>query len=275
MFMSIGPADFRLLANEFNEMSERLEKHEHRRTAELEQARSIQANLLPTKKPEIPGLRIATEYRPAQHVAGDLYDIFSLSQGRICIAILDVCGHGISAALLTGVVKMSLHRRIAENSDLAEAMKHVNDDLLACTPEGRFTTACVGIWNQEDKSWTYCAAGHPGGLMLKQNRLKSLESTAPLLGVFSGTEWLTNSVSLSQGDRIFMYTDGVVEAGMAEGKSDAYDLEQVLEENVNLNLNEQVAAITSGMTSRNNGKVADDATIVAFEVLPESAPEQL
>jgi serine phosphatase RsbU (regulator of sigma subunit) len=265
----IGPADFRLLADEFNLMSEELERHEHNRVAELEQARHIQANLLPAKQPAISGLQIAAEYRPAQHVAGDLYDIFKLSHNRTCIAILDVCGHGISAALLTGVVKMSLHRRLAEKDDLSEAMRLVNDDLLACVPEGHFVTACAGLWNQEDQSWTYCAAGHPGGLLLTQNHTKSLEATAPLLGVFAGTDWPTNAVKLSPGDRVFLYTDGVVEAGLAEGKVEPYDLEKVLNNYIDLSLSEQVATIMAGTTRCISGRIKDDATIVAFEILPE------
>ena len=269
--IAIGPADFRLLADEFNSMSEQLERYEHNRIAELEQARHIQANLLPVTRPAISGLHIATEYRPAQHVAGDLYDIFNLSHSRTGIAILDVCGHGISAALLTGVVKMSLHHRLAEKDDLTQAMKLVNDDLLACTPEGQFVTACVGVWNQEDQSWTYCAAGHPGGLLLTRNHTESLESTAPLLGVLAGTDWPANAVRLSPGDRVFLYTDGVVETGLAEGEVEDYNLEKVLNDCVDLNLSEQVATIMAGTIRRSSGEIKDDATIVALEVLPKPA----
>jgi HAMP domain-containing protein len=265
----MGPADFRLLADEFNSMSKALERHERNRIAELEQARQIQSNLLPAKQPTVSGLHIATEYRPAQHVAGDLYDIFNLSNGRTCIAVLDVCGHGISAALLTGVVKMSLHRRLAEKDDLECAMKLVNDDLLACTPEGQFATACVGIWNQKDQSWTYCAAGHPGGLLLTRNNTESLESTAPLLGVLTGTDWPINVVRLSPGHRVFLYTDGVVEAGSTEGELEDYNLEKVLNDSSDLSLSEQVATIMAGTIRRSGGSIKDDATIVAFEVLPK------
>lgn len=175
----------------------------------------------------------------------------------------------IVTAVLTGVVKMSLHRRLAETDDLSEAMRLVNDDLIACVPEGHFVTACVGVWNQRDQSWTYCAAGHPGGLLLTQNHTKSLESTASLLGVFGGTDWPTNAVKLSPGDRVFLYTDGVVEAGLAEGKVEPYDLEKVLNNFIDLSLSEQIATIMAETTRRSSGRIKDDATIVAFEVLPE------
>ncbi len=268
---STGPADFRLLVDEFNIMSEQLERHEHNRISELEQARHIQANLLPTTQPSVQGLRIATEYRPAGHVAGDLYDLFNLPHGRTGIAVVDVCGHGISAALLTGVVKMSLRRRLAEKEDLSEAMRLVNHDLLACTPEGHFITACVGLWDQQDRAWTYCAAGHPGGLLLTQNCPESLESTASLLGVLEGTDWPTKTIRLSPGDRVFLYTDGIIESGLADGKIENYDLEEVVNDCIDLGLTEQVATIMAGTVRRSNGRMKDDATIIAFEVLPEPA----
>lgn len=268
---SIGPADFRLLADEFNIMSEQLERHERTRRAELEQARTIQANLLPTAQPTAPALRIATEYRPAEHIGGDLYDVFDLPHDRICIAILDVCGHGISAALLTGVVKMSLHRRLAEEGSLRAAVRGVNRDLLACTPEGHFVTACVGIWNPQERSWTYCAAGHPGGLLLTPHGTESLESTAPLLGALEETHWPANTIKLSPGDRVFLYTDGVVESGLAEENLGDYDLEGLVGRSADSGVTEQVAAIMAETIRRSGGEMKDDATIVAFEVAPEPA----
>jgi HAMP domain-containing protein len=264
----MGPADFRFLANEFNSMSEQLEAHEQNHLSELEEAKRIQEKLLPTTEPSISGLYITSEYRPAEHVAGDLYDIFQLSENKTCIGIFDVCGHGISAALLTGVVKMSLHRRLAEEKELSKAISLLNADISACVPEGHFVTACVGLWDQEDKSWTYCAAGHPGGLLLRQNHhTKPLESTAPLLGVFEGQNWPINAVKLSPGDRIFLYTDGVVESGLAEGQAEYYDLAKILSCCLDMSLREQVSIIMEGITERSGSGLKDDATMVAFEVI--------
>ncbi len=242
---AMGAAEFRVLSEGFNSMAEQLEAQENQRIGELEQARKIQTKLLPVSQPTVSGLSITAEYHPAKHIAGDLYDIFSLPGDRIAIAILDVCGHGISAALLTGVVKMSLHRRLAEKDYLAEAMKLVNDDLLACTPDGKFITACVGVWNQGEQTWTYCAAGHPGGLLLSQNHARFLESTAPLIGVFHETDWSLSKVHLSEGDRIFLYTDGVTDAGVTKGQNVPYDLDKILLNCNVLPLTEQVATIIS------------------------------
>jgi serine phosphatase RsbU (regulator of sigma subunit) len=151
-------------------------------------------------------------------------------------------------------------------------MRLVNDDLLACTPEGRFVTASVGIWNQQDRSWTYCAAGHPGGMLLTASHVESLESTVPLLGVLSDSDWATKIMRLSVGERVFLYTDGVVESGLVDGRvATNYDLQNVLKDSADLDLTEQVAAIIAGTARRDRGRVTDDATIIAFEVLSESA----
>jgi serine phosphatase RsbU (regulator of sigma subunit) len=264
----MGPADFRFLASEFNSMSEQLEEHEQNRLAELDEAKRIQEKLLPGGEPSISGLHVTTEYRPAEHVAGDLYDIFELSENRTCISIFDVCGHGISAALLTGVVKMSLHRRLAEEEELSEAMRLLNADISACVPEGHFVTACVGLWDERDRSWTFCAGGHPGGVLLRQNRdIEILESTAPLLGVFEGRKWPITRIKLSPGEKMFLYTDGVVESGLAEGQAEYYDLAKVLSGCFDLGLREQVLIIMGGTAERSRSGLKDDATMVAFEVL--------
>jgi sigma-B regulation protein RsbU (phosphoserine phosphatase) len=243
-------------------MSKRLETHEKNRTAELEQAKEIQTNLLPVTKPDVKGITIEAKYQPAKYVAGDLYDIFNLSDERTAIVILDVCGHGISAALLTGVVKMSIHRHLAENIDLSKAMKSVNSDLLSCMPLGHFVTACVSIWNNKEMSWDYCAAGHPGGVLLKKNLTETLKPTAPLLGVLPESDWPSEKLVLSSGNRIFLYTDGVVEAEISKSGPNILSFEQVILNSSDLDLGEQVSNIMAQTTQ----ETQDDATIVAFKV---------
>jgi serine phosphatase RsbU (regulator of sigma subunit) len=268
--VAAGSAEIRLLSEEFNSMAAQLERHKRNQIAEFKQAQMIQANLLPVSHPIVSGLSIIAEYHPAKHIGGDLYDIFSLPNGRTAVVILDVCGHGISAALLTGVVKMSLHRRLAEKSDLTETMKLVNKDLLACTPAGNFVTACVGIWNQFEYTWTYCAAGHLGGLLLRQNNIQSLGSTSQLLGVLPGTDWASKKIHLSAGDRLFLYTDGVTDAGVTKGENVPFDLGRILLSYNGLPLTEQVANVISEIIQVSSGKIEDDVTIVAFEVLPKA-----
>ncbi len=260
-----GPSEIRLLASKFNLMAEELERHEHQRTAELERARQIQANLLPTSMPTLQGLFVAAEYRPVEHVAGDLYDVFELPEGRTAFVILDVAGHGITAALLTGVVKMSLHRRLAERRDPAEAIALVNEDLLRCVSDGQFVTACVGVWEPDDRAWTYCGAGHLGGLLSSRDQVLHLPPTGPLLGVLADARWSSRTVQLHEGDRLFLYTDGVIEAGLPENKLGQDGLAAMVHQSCQTSLEKQLALIMDEVSARSSGHPQDDATVLAVE----------
>jgi len=260
-----GPSDIRVISREFNTMAQELEIHEHTRRRELDEARDIQTNLLPKFPPAASGLVVAAEYRPATEVAGDLYDAFPLPGGKTALAVLDVSGHGVSAAMLTGVVKISLRRCLAEYASLPEAMEHVNADVLACTPDEYFVTAHIGIWDPSACRWTYCAAGHPGGVLIRAGQVRELPSTAPLLGVLPAGRWETHSVTLEVGDRVVLYTDGIVEAYVGGSPFGADGLMAVLSKAAHLDLSEQVKAAIRAVTEPNAGHLTDDATILAFE----------
>ncbi len=265
-----GPQDVHLVAREFNSMAEQLEAHECQRLHELNRARQIQANLLPRLEPRVQGLRITAEYRPAEQVAGDLYDVFALPGERTAIAVLDVSGHGISSAMLTGVLKVALHWRLTKHEDLCEAMRQVNRDLLACTSDEHFATACVGIWEPRQGRWTYCAAGHPGGVLLRNGTPVELPSTGFLLGALPRGEWSVESVVLLPGDRVLLYTDGVVEAEVQGQPFGLEGLACLLGRTTDQSLHEQTQTVIETVTPTNGDPQRDDMTLLAFQYDPES-----
>jgi len=269
-----GPSDFQVVAREFNSMAGQLEAQEGRRLLELEQAREIQSKLLPRLPSRIGPVAIAAEYRPAGYVAGDLYDVFRLPGHRIAVVVLDVSGHGISAAILTGAVKMSLRRHLAGSADLSTAMQRVNHDVFMCTTDSHFVTSCVGIWDVRCARWTYCAAGHPGGVLLRNGKTTELSSTAPLLGVIPAGRWDTESAVLSPGDRLLLYTDGIVEAEIAGRPFGLAGLRATLEQTWSLSLSEQAKAVIQAIGRPDGDWNGDDATVVAVEfhaAVPEEA----
>ena len=264
-----GPSELRLLCREFNAMASQLQDHEQRRAAEMEQARQIQMELLPEAVPEIAGLKIVSEYHPAEEVAGDLYDIFQLPSGDTAVAVFDVSGHGITAALLTGLVRMSLRYRTAETGDLVSAIEAINEDILSCVLDNQFVTACLGLWRPSSRTWTYVAAGHPGGIWLTEERVEYLENTGLLLGISREAEWYTKTIVLSPGDRLLLYTDGIIEAGAVDGKAlGEIGLGEMLHQSRNQELSEQIRAIVADVVKRSDGEQEDDMTIVGLEVMP-------
>lgn len=265
-----GPDDMRLLTSELNSMAERLQDYQQQQIAELDRARQIQNNLLPRDMPAIPGVSFASLYRPANHVAGDLYDVFKVPSGKVAVLALDVSGHGLSAALMTGVVKMALHRRLAEFDNLSYAMQLVNSDLLACVTEGQFVTACVGLWDPATMTWTWCAAGHPGGLLLSDHKASSLDTNGPLLGVFPNASWKSDSVLLHPGDRLILYTDGVTEAGAPGEQLGTAGLEKAAQRTSTQPLRDQITVIADQAARLCSAHQCDDITLVALEVLPTS-----
>jgi sigma-B regulation protein RsbU (phosphoserine phosphatase) len=270
-----GPRDLRSLVAAFNRMAGELEAHESRRLAEMAKAREIQQGLLPSRVPKVPGLaEVIARYRPAEDVAGDLYDIIPLPDGRTAIAVLDVCGHGVSAALLTGVAKMALHWRLAEPDGLPAVLEKVNGDLVRCLADGQFVTLCVGLWNAEDSTWTYCAAGHPGGALQTADAVEHLPSTGPLLGAVEEAEWFDRVVKLKPGQRLWLYTDGLIEAGAPSRKLDTEGLEHVLRQTASVSLEKQASGLMREAVSRQRAEAEDDITIVGFECLSTGGPDE-
>jgi serine phosphatase RsbU (regulator of sigma subunit) len=266
----MGAAELRILCDEFNTMAGELNKHEQHRIAELEGAKSVQANFLPAKVPDVPGLKIAAEYRPAAHVAGDLYDIFELPGGATAVTIIDVAGHGISAALLTGLVRMSLRYCLSAQPNPAKALESVNRDVMAAGTVGQFVSASVGVWDKTERTWTYSVAGHPPAVLVAGGVPRPLELSGSLLGVVPDGKWDTLALHLNSGDRLFLYTDGVIEAGSRGYMLEVSGLEQLLKASVGLGLAEQIAMLLEHVIKRSpGGTPVDDMTVVGLEVLPD------
>lgn len=264
-----GPADLRSLTGEFNWMASELEVHEERRLAEMAKARRIQAGLLPEHLPEIAGLaEVVARYEPAEDVAGDLYDALELPDGRTALIVLDVSGHGVSAALLTGVAKMAFHWRLAEGDSLSAVMREVNADLLRCLTDGQFVTVCVGLWHGGERTWTYCAAGHPGGALQTGDSVEHLPSTGPLLGGGRDATWEQCVLTLHPGQRLWSYTDGLVEAGAPERPLKAEGVEKLLRQTVHNSLDEQATVLIREAIHRQQSQAQDDITIVGVQCKP-------
>lgn len=262
-----APSELREVTQELDRMAEKLHRHEQHRLADLEKARKIQHNLLPKLDMAKHGIKLAGRYWPLDHVAGDLYDVFDLPDGRLVAAVIDVAGHGVSAALLTGVVKMSLRYQFTQEPDLPSALELVNRDVVACTLGLTFAVLSIGIWDKRSGTWTYAACGHEGCTVYAQHCVRHLTSTGPMLGMMPNAQWETCQLQLDRGDRIFLYSDGVTEAGVTgDGLLGTDGIERLLSRDAQLGLEGQVEQIMLEAKRRGQGEATDDITMLAFEV---------
>jgi phosphoserine phosphatase RsbU/P len=186
---------------------------------DLQIAREIQMWLLPANPPHVPGIDIAFATRPANTVAGDYYDVFarpayaSANQSYL-VAVADVAGKSIPAALLMATFQASLKTLSATPSSLAELVNGMNH--YACTnSQGglRFITAFLAEYEPATRTLTYINAGHNQPILRHNSGLiERLDVGGLPFGIKGDASYLTETVAVGAGDWLVVFTDGVVEA---------------------------------------------------------------
>lgn len=189
-----------------------------RRTAarwanELREAREIQRGLLPPALPALPGWQMAAACEEAASVGGDLFDVVPLDGTRLALAIGDVAGKGIPAALLAANLQAAVRAALAERSDPAEVCSLVNRSLCAVMPNDRFITFFFGVLETSSGLFRYCNAGHNPPLIIGDAATGArLGGGGLVLGVERETRYETSVTTLAPGDALLLYTDGITEA---------------------------------------------------------------
>jgi sigma-B regulation protein RsbU (phosphoserine phosphatase) len=183
---------------------------------ELEIAREVQERLFPQKFPSIAGADCAGYCRPARGVGGDYYDFIDLPSGKIGIAIGDVSGKGIAAALLMASLQASLRgQAMAGVHDLAELMRNVNKLVYDASQSNRYATFFYGEFDPNSRRLAYVNAGHNAPIVLRGNEVVRLEASGPVVGLLPGAGYVMDVCQLHPGDVFIGYTDGISE-GMNE-----------------------------------------------------------
>ena len=188
-------------------------RDETSRIRDLEFAKTIQRNLLPGQIPEPVNLRFDVRYYPHDLVGGDFYDIFPVGENRYGFFVADVRGHGVSAALYTMWLKSlaESHRDLAAQP--GEFMSALNRDLSKFVVDESFATAFYGVADDDRSTVTYANAGHPAPLHFHADRdPDEFEVHGMPLGIVGDESYGTSTASLSPGDLLLSFTDGVTEA---------------------------------------------------------------
>ncbi len=190
--------------------------------AELAIARDIQLGILPRDIAACvadAGLDVCAILEPAREVGGDLYEVLRLDDGRLLVAIGDVSGKGIPAALFMAVTTTLLRIMARQYRKPEEILLQVNDALAVQNPRNMFVTLLCMIIDPSTGIITCANAGHPSAVLLRPGVAPrvTLESTALLSGIVAGTKVGSETMTLEPGDTLVLYTDGVTEAFNAEG----------------------------------------------------------
>jgi phosphoserine phosphatase RsbU/P len=186
---------------------------------ELATARQIQASILPRSSPHMAALRIATRYEPMTAVAGDFYDFLKTGDDSLTILVADVSGHGVPAALVASMLKICFAAQREQACDPASVLAGFNTmlrDVLA----GQYVTAACASIDLRSQTITYAGAGHPPALIARNNgrEVTELAENGLFIGPFPQASYRNVRVPFQSGDKLLLYTDGIIEAGVGDGE---------------------------------------------------------
>jgi phosphoserine phosphatase RsbU/P len=186
---------------------------------ELATARRIQNSIIPHTAPELGSLQLATRYQPMTSVAGDFFDFLKLSEERLTILVADVSGHGVPAALVASMLKVCFAALREKASDPAEVLAGLNL-MLRGSLGGQYVTAACASIDLQGRIIRYAGAGHPASLLLRRDagKVEQLAENGLFIGPFPMATYANIQVPFQAGDRLLLYTDGIVEATGPDGQ---------------------------------------------------------
>ncbi len=193
-----------------------------RQQRELAMARQMQLHFLPQRRPQLAGYGFFDYYRPANEVGGDYYDYISLPDGRLGLAVGDVSGKGVSAALLMSRLCSETRSCLHASQSAAEAVERLNRGLFEPLIESRFITFVLCLIDPQRHTLSLVNAGHMPPVLRHGGRgdveVIGVAQKGLPLGVESGRHYEELELQLAPGDTLVVYTDGISEAANSEGK---------------------------------------------------------
>jgi sigma-B regulation protein RsbU (phosphoserine phosphatase) len=230
------------LGTSFNSMTENLErlivvaKEKERLESEIEIARGVQNQLFPKAAPEMKTIQLSGNCQPARMVSGDYYDFLCLPDGNVAIAIGDVAGKGIAAALLMASIQSIMRTQLTSGLPLrpngkggavSRMVEELNRQLYINTAPEKYATFCFGLYDEEEKTFTYTNAGHLPPILLHDGQPQTLEVTGTVVGLFPTMQYEERQVLMQPGDILLAYTDGIVEPENVYGEE--FGVERMME----------------------------------------------
>lgn len=239
--------------------------------SELEMARQVQLSILPSEIPRPNGLEIAARYLPMSSVAGDFYDFLVVDDKHVGILIADVSGHGLPSALIASMLQSALAGQSSHACDPSQVLAGLNRAINGKF-ERHFVTAAYLFLDMEKRVVNYANAGHPPMLLwqAKPGRVFECTENGLMLGPFADADYVTVTISLDEGDRIVLFTDGVMEATNSTGVQFGIEgVSKLLESKRELPLGRFADALLYALSSWSEAAIgpqqSDDITLLAVD----------
>jgi PAS domain S-box-containing protein len=262
-----GTVSIRFDITEQKRIQQALEKRERETRAELMLAGQVQRNILQAPKPR-PFIVAAHEFRPSSFVSGDIFHSSAAEDGSFLFFLGDATGHGVSAALITMLVKATL-ATIPDSTPMQQMAEQLNSQLLAYSLDGMYMSG-IFIRITPSGDLTYTNAGHPAALVVGAGKDAKLESSGPPMGWFEAPGYESATLRLAPGDKVVLLTDGLTEWANTQGEQlGSATVERVAREHAEHTAQGALDALLKaakdhGVGEQNN----DDLSLFVFEYRP-------
>jgi phosphoserine phosphatase RsbU/P len=267
-------SEMRFVSEEIASMSAALAGNERHRRIEMDKGRRIQENLLP-RGTQVRGATFDTLFEPASAVGGDYFDVLPLPDGSSLWCIADVTGHGVPAAMGAAMLKtllVSVAPSIETDLPLPKVLAFLSARFLAVTLPEDFASMFLLRWRPKEGIIDYASAGHETAYLISRNgNRRQMPSTGPLLGVDESARWTTATIPISEGDRLFIFTDGAAETIDPDQKVfGRKQFGQLLHQVGNMPRRDALDTVAHTLIQhRGDRSPTDDMTLVAVDFAPD------
>ncbi|MDX8410560.1 MAG: fused response regulator/phosphatase [Mariprofundaceae bacterium] len=263
---------------ELENVNQRLANSLERVHSDIVAAGKIQRSLLPAETLKLPGLKLDWRFQPSDAVGGDLLNAFPLGDEDIGFYLLDVSGHGIQAALLAVSVSRLLFERnpgdgllIGPTGEVRapdEVMNALNQQFEMDAENTQYFTITYGVFNKRSRILRYTQAGHPPLLVsMGGERVRILNGGDMPVGMIGDAEYHTSETRLHSGSRLFLYSDGIIEAENNRQPFGQLRLIEHIQQGAAMDLGDCTQHIITGLKAwLGDGKPQDDISLLALEV---------
>jgi len=235
---------------------------------EWQEAQAIHRALLPSELPDVPGAQLSWRWEPASGFGGDYYDAFPVGRDRLALCIADVCGKGLPAALLVSSLQATVRAFMDEHTPLHDTVARINRALCRQGAHGRFVTLFLAVLDLREGAMRFCNAGHnPPILVRPDGTVSRLDAGGAVVGLFDSAAYDSGRTAIGPGDRLLLFTDGLVEAGSLAAREygDAHLVDTVVRHR-SLDADALLELVFGDVHQWAGRRLDDDATAIALAI---------